>query len=218
MKLRDLIPNPLLEAGLSRVWSQVQTFDIATITAFRGINENCIVSATDVEAGGEYTKQMNLARNKTLKAKLMSAGYGVTAIDGAYIENFGDPEAMREVKENSFFVVNLKKDPNFKTTILKLGKMFCQDSVLLKEDDGFYLHGTNKADWPGLGQRSKIGNRFVGGIEREFMSKIRNRPFSFEESKTPPIEDLVENIHSTRFYNINTIRLIKEEAKKDCCK
>lgn len=218
MKLKDAF-DPILESSLSRIMAQVNNHDIATITAFRGINENCVKPSTDVKEGEAYTKAVNLSRNKLLKAKLLALGYGVTPIDGSYIENFNasSADARREVKEDSFFVVNLKNDPSFKSNILNLGKQFCQDSVLLKEDDGFYLHGTNKSDWPGLGSREKVGSRFVAGIEREFMSKIRNRPFSFE-SKIPNLMNIIENIHSNKFYNINSIRLITEESKKDCCK
>lgn len=219
MKLKDAY-NPILEAGLSRIQQQVQQYEVATITAFRGKNDNCAVKNNDVPEGAEYTKSQNMSRNKQLKAKLLSFGYGVTAIDGSYIENFNSDseDARREVKEDSFFVVNLKDDPNFKSNIIELGKVFCQDSVLIKDEDGYYLYGTNNAEWPSLGSKEKVGSRFVAGIEREFMSKIRNRPFSFE-SKTPELADLIENINSNKFYNINSIRLIKEAAKKvKCCK
>ena len=219
MKLKDAF-NPLLGAGLSRIWQQVQQHDIATISAFRGVNEHCATKQTDVPEGNSYTKQQNLSRNKQLKAKLLSYGYGVTAIDGSYIENFNSSaaDARREVRENSFFVVNLKDDPSFKSNLVELAKMFCQDSVLLKEDDGYYLHGTNNSDFPGFGQKEKVGDKFDAGVEREFMSRIRNRPFAFE-SKNVKLVDVVENIHSTKFYNINSIRLIKETAKKvRCCK
>lgn len=219
MKMRDAF-DPLLESSLSRILQHVKQHQIATISAFRGKNEHCAKKQSDVPEGDDYTKQLNMARNKSLKAKLLSYGYGVTAIDGAYIENFNSEseDARREVKEDSFFVVNLKDDGNFKSNLVELGKLFCQDSVLVGDAEGFYLYGTNNSDWPGLNQREKVGDKFVAGIERQFMSKIRNRPISFE-SKTPSLLDILENIHSTKFFNINSIRLIHEAAKKvDCCK
>jgi hypothetical protein len=71
----------------------------------------------------------NYERNRQLKAVLLNKGYGVADIDGTYVEDFGT-DAAKEVKEDSFFVVNLKDDPNFKDTITGLGEHFCQDSVL----------------------------------------------------------------------------------------
>ena len=55
----------------------------------------------------------NFERNKQLKAVMLNKGYGVTSVDGTYIEDFGT-DAAKEVKEDSFFVVNLKDDPKFK--------------------------------------------------------------------------------------------------------
>jgi hypothetical protein len=63
----------------------------------------------------------NYERNRQLKAVLLNKGYGVTDVDGTYVEDFGT-DAAKEVKEDSFFVVNLKDDPNFKDTITGLGE------------------------------------------------------------------------------------------------
>ena len=65
----------------------------------------------------DHSKTMeNFERNRQLKAVLLNKGYGVTDVDGTYVEDFGT-EAAKEVKEHSFFVVNLKNDSNFKDTI-----------------------------------------------------------------------------------------------------
>jgi hypothetical protein len=108
-------------------------------------------------------------------------GYGVTQVDGSYIENFDDADNRKEVSEESFFVVNLKDDPDFNNNIVKLGQKFCQDSVLLipQGGDGAFLLGTNES-WPGLGEKDPVG-RFEGGKEAEFMSRVRGRPFVFKE-------------------------------------
>ena len=108
-------------------------------------------------------------------------GYGVTRVDGSYIENFDDIDNRKEVSEQSFFVVNLRDDPNFNNNINRLGQMFCQDSVLLipQGGDGAFLLGTNES-WPGLGEIEPVG-RFEGGKEAEFMSRVKGRPFVFKE-------------------------------------
>ncbi len=114
----------------------------------------------------------NYERNRQLKAVLLNKGYGVTDVDGTYVEDFGT-DAAKEVKEDSFFVVNLKNDPNFKDTITGLGEHFCQDSVLFVPRGGeqSYLIGTNDADFPGYGNEEETGE-FLGGKEGEFMTRV----------------------------------------------
>jgi hypothetical protein len=166
MKLKDILrEQDVNESNLSRIWQHISNHDCAIITAFRG----------------SYPKNQNLERNKKLKGSLLEVGCGVTATDGSFIEGYGSPKE-REVKENSFFVVNLKSDPNFIGRIIKLGKYFEQDSVLIKEkgNENAYLYGTNDSDFPGLDQKLPVGT-FKGGEKSQFMTKIRNRPFIFSE-------------------------------------
>lgn len=199
----DIINNIIKESSLSRVWNHIEKYDCAMITAFRGKEENCLYSKgnlTEKEVPDYnfnqdtavdtlenepkvYTKPENLARNKELKAALLKLGYGVTAIDGSYIENYGSPDS-REVAENSFFVVNLKQDPSFFKNIISLGKTYCQDSVFLKPiNEAGYLYGTNNADFPGLDQKVEIG-QFKGGKDAEFFSRVKKRAFTFESYNT----------------------------------
>ena len=179
--------NFLNESGLSRVHQHINAHDTAVITAFRNdpsSDEGCYNAAPPSEQE-ESPLKANNARNKNLKAVLLKMGYGVTRVDGSYIENFDDVDNRKEVSEESFFVVNLKDDPDFNNNINKLGQMFCQDSVLLIPqgggDDGSpaFLLGTNES-WPGLGEKEPVG-RFEGGKEAEFMSRVKGRPFVFRE-------------------------------------
>ena len=179
--------NFLNESGLSRVHQHINAHDTAVITAFRNdpsSDEGCYNAAPPSEQE-ESPLKANKARNKHLKAVLLKMGYGVTRVDGSYIENFDDVDNRKEVSEESFFVVNLKDDPKFNNNINKLGQMFCQDSVLLIPqgggDDGSpaFLLGTNES-WPGLGEKEPVG-RFEGGKEAEFMSRVKGRPFVFKE-------------------------------------
>ena len=175
--------NFLNESGLSRVHQHINAHDTAVITAFRNdpsSDEGCYKAAPPAEQE-ESPLKANKARNKNLKAVLLKMGYGVTRVDGSYIENFDDVDNRKEVSEESFFVVNLKDDPDFNNNINRLGQMFCQDSVLLipQGGDAAFLLGTNET-WPGLGEKEPVG-RFEGGKEAEFMSRVKGRPFVFKE-------------------------------------
>jgi hypothetical protein len=189
------------EAGLSKIRQDMSDYDTAFITAFRGDIDDksmCVYVPPSEEELAERSRQgkkaqVNRRNNKELSAYLLSQGYGVKNVQGSYIENFGsvDPEKVpREVKENSFFVTNLKDDPEFFEQIINLGKRFCQDSVILipKGEEG-YLYGTNKS-YPGLDQKETVG-KFAGGETGEFMSRIKSRPFVMkEDEETKTYEDL----------------------------
>ena len=105
----------------------------------------------------------------------------MTRIDGTYIEKF-NTEAAKEVKEDSFFAVNLSDDPAFIDNIKNLGERFCQDSVLIvpRGGKGAYLYGTNDSEFPGYGESFDSGD-FKGGEEAEFMSRVGGRPYTFGE-------------------------------------
>ena len=129
---------------------------------------------------------MNQERNRELKALLLRKGYGVTRVDGSYIENFTDEDPLKrvEVSESSFFVVNLPDSPDFAADMKDLGELYCQDSILIipQGGEGAYLYGTNDTSFPGLGNTEAVGD-FIAGQEAEFMSRIRGRPFTFKEVK-----------------------------------
>jgi hypothetical protein len=190
------------EAGLSKIRQDMSDYDTAFITAFRGdINDKsmCVYVPPSQEELSERDKmgkrgEINKRNNKELSAFLLSQGYGIKNLQGSYIENFGslDPEKIpREVKEASFFVTNLKNDPEFAEQIINLGKRFCQDSVIIvpKGEEG-YIYGTNKGKYPGLDQKETVG-KFAGGETGEFMSRINSRPFVMKEDEvTKTYEDL----------------------------
>jgi len=173
----------LNESSLSRLHQHISEHDTAAITAFRtdpSLDVDC-VNAVPPSEQEENVHEANKARNRNLKAVLLRKGFGVTRVDGSYIENFDDIDNRKEVSEESFFVVNLKDKPEFNNDIEDLGKMFCQDSVLIIPQGGkdAFLLGTNNS-WPGLGQIEIVGD-FKGGEEAEFMSRVKRRPFVFKE-------------------------------------
>jgi hypothetical protein len=168
----------LTEKSLSRTWTHMQDYQTALITAFRDNpddDEGCVMDSQPVE--GEDALDKNKMRNRDLKATLLSFGYGVTAVQGTYIENYMKDNAI-EVKEPSFFVHNQENDPKFFANLEMLAQKFCQDSVLLvpQGGEGAYFKGTNGAEFPGLGKSQEVG-KFRGGEEGQFMTRVGNRPF-----------------------------------------
>ena len=175
----------LNESSLSRLYRHMMNYDTAIITAFRN-DPSDELKCTDVSEvgaveGENTTQQTNKRRNRVLKATLLSLKYGVTRVDGSYIEDFETPAAY-EVAEESFFVVNLQDDPGFIDQISNLGEKFCQDAVLIvpRGAEGAYLFGTNNSEFPGHGQRIEAGDLSFGR-EKEFMTKVGNRPMAFTE-------------------------------------
>ena len=156
----------ITESSLSRVYGHIVEHDSAILTAFRN----------------EYSRKENYERNRELKAQLLSMGYGVTKVDGSYIENFETPQAI-EVSEQSFFVSNRADDPAFFDSIESFGQRYEQDSVLIipMGGKGAYLIGTREGnDFPPFGERITVGDLKMGR-EDEFMSKVKGRPIVFKE-------------------------------------
>jgi hypothetical protein len=153
------------ESSLSRILTHMLSHDCGTISAFRG----------------EYSLKVNLQRSHNLMAKLLSLDYGVTEINGVYIENFGESDA-KEVKEKAFFVVDLKDKGHLEKDLRHLGEKFDQDSILFipKPGDESYLWGTNHvSEFPGYGKFEHFAHRGMGS-SGQFMTKIRNKPFVYE--------------------------------------
>jgi len=193
-EIMDKFGKVLNESSLTRIHSHIMKHDCAVITAFR----NKLINCMSEDNGDKLNISDNKMRNKRLKSALLSLGYGVTSVKGTYIENYMSDNQV-EVKEDSYFVVNLTDNPNFISHITKLGEMFCQDSVMIVEQGGNnnYLFGTNKSDFPGYGEKIELGH-FKPGIEAEFMTKVSGRPFALES-----FGDL----------QINSKRIVKEFAK-----
>ena len=172
------------EKSLSRVYAHILNHDCAIVTAFRAQMINCLNGDDSDEKVNTF---QNKERNRELASALMLMGYDITKVKGTYIENYLQDNSV-EVKEDSWFVVNTKDDSNFISTIIKLGEMYCQDSVAILERGGknSYLVGTNNSDFPGYGEKMtfdtlKFGNQY------QFMTKVGNRPFVMESFETAQI-------------------------------
>jgi len=189
------------ESSLTRIWKQTKEHDASTISAFR--------SARNCNKDKEYSKKENLQNSKILKSKLLKFGYGVTKIAGTYIENYNSSNPI-EVKEESYLVININNDKNFKKNIINLGTEFEQDSITYQEkDSSYFLISTNTCTdgYPGegkIGIEILLGNS-IFGKDGEFHSKVNGRPFVFEN-----IDDRQEIL--TR-KSISEIRSFSEFAK-----
>ena len=138
----------LKESGLARLYKHWQEHESGTISAFRG----------------ERTTSENKELSKKLKAILLSKGYSVTPIKCVFIENYNTPDAV-EVKEESYFVVDIKDEGNLEKDLQELGKQFEQDSVTFSEKGGnYFLIGTKKGGYPGLGKKEKLGSAMFGFV------------------------------------------------------
>lgn len=164
------------ESGLSRIYKHIMEHDCVIITAFRDDSNDDSRCTDKAVIGGD-----NMERNRDLKATLLGLGYGVTKVDGSYVEDFSTPLA-KEVKEDSLFCVNLNDDTDFVDRLAALGEKFCQDSIIVfpKGGKGAHLIGTNNAEFPGYGEKSMTGDLSMGQ-EAEFMTRINNRPFTTKE-------------------------------------
>ena len=174
----------LKESGLSRILQHIEAHDCAILTAFRNDPKDmskCAKGSFDDNDQEGNTRSLNKRRNRDLKAILLGFDYGVTAVDGSYIENFEQPDQI-EVKEDSLFVVNLNDDPDFARNVQEMAEKFCQDSVIIIPQGGkaAYLHGTNESDFPGYGEKVEVGDLKMGK-EAEFMTRVGKRPFTFGE-------------------------------------
>lgn len=171
-----MLKGRLNETSLSRVVHHMEKHDCGTITAHRA-KEGC--GGPDAKP---YSREDNKKRNRQLYAMLETMGYGVTEVDGAYIENFGTPDAV-EVTEDVYFVVDLKDGGNLERDLRRLGELFDQDSIMFIPKGGMgILIGTNHcSDFPGYGRKLPFTKRTFGKVG-EFMTKVRNRPFIFEET------------------------------------
>jgi hypothetical protein len=160
----------LNESNINRLLKHMNKYDTGIITAFKG----------------NFSKATNLKRNKELLSYLLTWGYKVIEITGAYIENYKseNPEQPpEEVKEESYFVMDVRKEKRLSSDLQYLGKIYDQDSILFIPENknmGIII-GTskNKNSFPGYKVMKSFPTLKLGKTN-EFMSKVKGRPFFFE--------------------------------------
>lgn len=157
-----------------------ESYDIAIISAYLKNNKDCLFLEKTKETDDNVARDENIERNRKLKNVLLSLNYCIIEIPSSSAEDIG----MLDQKENCekyYFVLNKINIPTeeFNNTMIKLGKFFCQDSVLLKPQNQIaYLYGTNRSNLPGLNKIEYIEDH-KWYKEREFISPINkyNRDF-----------------------------------------
>jgi hypothetical protein len=200
----------LTESSLSRIYKHVKAHESGTISAFR--------YAAECNTGDIYSKSDNNTRSAKLKAKLLKLGYGVTVVNGVYIENYKTDDE-REVKEKSFVVIDLKDSGKLKKDLIKLGSEFEQDSITFSKPSGeYYLISSNTCPkgYPGsgkIGVEIKLGKPFFGK-SGEMHSKVNGRPFIFEST---PCEHLV-TMTDLSMAEIRGVLALSEESVENGCK
>jgi len=175
------------ESNVNRIRHWVTTKEIAIISGWRDEIKD-VVSNTenqwDIEnVGTKLTTSEKKVRNRELKSTLSTLEYGITPIKGNFWERYGTNNQV-EVREDSYFVVNLNDDPNFFKNIFELGVYYNQDAILHSPKGSIEgsLIGTNNCEYFGYGTKRKAGN-FMSNVESEFMSRIGSMGFSFVEKE-----------------------------------
>ena len=225
---KQKVPEILTESSMSRIISLTKKYDCAIITAFRDKLAYCLYDTENLEEISIYD---NKGRNKALKAVLLNNKYAITNVKGTYIENYISEKQKeldaiskevvvrpepKEKKEDSLFVVNINDDSNFIEEIIKLGKLFCQDAVMIFEKDSGakYLYGTNNAPFPGLDQKDTFSH-YNFGKESQFMTKINGRPFNAYNPNDEELEKMdTLNKDFTKTYK-NPEGVTRFDFKKD---
>lgn len=151
----------------------------------------------EVFLGYIYSKKEKDNRNKDLRSALMQEGYGVTSVLGVYQEAGMDKEDL----ENSFFVVNINDDKDFKDKCFKLSRYYNQDCFLYKPKEAkgatkleqkAIIIGTNgqQAYHPTYGEEVTLG-RFRPKMIQEQMTRLGNSSFVFKDDEEKKVKDSI---------------------------
>lgn len=174
----------LRESSLSRLYQHYKEHDSGTISAYRG----------------ERTKAENKENSKKLKNYLLSNGYSVTQIQGAYEETDEDGN-KKLVKEMSYIVVDIKDKGSLKKVLVDAGRKFNQEAITFSEKGGdYYLIMCDS------GEEIKLGKPMFGK-DGEIISKINGRPFIFTEC-----EDIDRHTYNDTLNNYNPL-IVRKKLK-----
>jgi len=129
--------------------------------------------------GEVYSKNDNLNRNKSLTAKLLVKGYGITRVIGIY------PEGGVVKKDVGYFVADLNDSGELVKDVMFLGREFDQDSVMiiLKGGEKAYFVGTNDCTNNELqgGKKDYFNKRLLGVSDKFYYTRVNGRPFVYKK-------------------------------------
>jgi hypothetical protein len=159
------------ESSLSRLWRNNEKHDCGALTAY------CI--ARDCGEGIKYTKKERLQRYKSLTAKLLHKGFGITKLAGIYPENGSTIIG--------YFVVDSKNTGKLEKELRALGETFNQDSILfipknsISGDSDAYLIGTNHCpnNQLGYGKKQPFKKGTLGYTTHIYTELPNGKPLMF---------------------------------------
>lgn len=230
MILMEEISNVLFESNMNRIEKWVREKEIAILSAWRSKYTNVTddtFKPNGKNVGDEFSTKEKKTYNRELKAKLLTLGYGVTNVRGVYRE--GGPKGSDE-QEESFFIVNLSNDADFKQKIFKLSEHYNQDSFIYSPmgTDEAVLIGTNNCDFPGYGNEVPQSS-FKRNVASMFMSRIGSQGFAFADDNDTYSDDpltfndrkqdrlekaLNENLETFKRHSVNAKNAIVSESRK----
>ena len=173
----------LNESSITRLMRHNEEHDCVCMTAYRSNREK-----DDFGVHKRKARVSNQKANAALGAVLRKYGYNVTKVVGKYPEEDG----QADVKENSWFVVNVNDDSDFVDVCADLAEADEQDSILVMPKGSFstgkgcYLYGTNpNGSWPKYHEKKMTDGISVNG-DSPFETRISGKRYSFnvvDESK-----------------------------------
>ena len=171
------------ESSITRLMRHNEEHDCVCMTAYRSNREK-----DDSGVHKRKARVSNQKANAALGAVLRRYGYNVTKVVGKYPEEDG----QADVKENSWFVVNVNDDSDFVDVCADLAEADEQDSILVMPKGSFssgkgcYLYGTNpNGSWPKYHEKKMTDGISVNG-DSPFETRISGKRYSFnvvDESK-----------------------------------
>lgn len=171
------------ESSITRLMRHNEEHDCVCMTAYRSNREK-----DDFGVHKRKARVSNQKANAALGAVLRKYGYNVTKVVGKYPEEDG----QADVKENSWFVVNVNDDSDFVDVCADLAEADEQDSILVMPKGSFssgkgcYLYGTNpNGSWPKYHEKKMTDGISVNG-DSPFETRISGKRYSFnvvDESK-----------------------------------
>jgi hypothetical protein len=124
------------ESSLSRIWQHIESNNsFGVVSAFRK----------------EFSLEFNLENHEKLRAEIKKNNLGFIEQNSGYSYTDADTNEVVNSEEKSFFIPQCPKN-----LILTLGRKFRQESILYKDETGFYLIYTDS-------RFGKVGMTFTKG-------------------------------------------------------
>jgi len=193
---------------MTGLYQYILAHDCAIITSFRNSDEK--------------SDQENYESNRQLKAYLLNKRCGLTPITSLYIEDY-NTEIAKEVREGSYFVVNLDNDVNFENNIKKLGKLYNQETVILIDKGGqsTYLYRINNEGFQGHNKISLLG-KLVPKEVAELITTVEKSksPITISDKSHPKEKEIVllETLKNHQINGKRSISLIADRVQNSFSK